>query len=177
MTLLLAAPSSRADQPQPALAFLAGASVLLAGFAVGGVLLSTSKGNDTKDDAAWLTIETGFALAPLASHAVVGEWLRGLAFAAPPAAVIAGTAALFGVDPGTIEHGEIPEQRVLWSLFGFALLSSAVGVVDSAFADKHAAVRAPDMPSAPAVARPRGSVAVTPLFGSGHLGLRIGVAL
>jgi hypothetical protein len=159
-TLALAASSARADNPAPGMTFLAGASVLLAGFAVGGQILATSGGSTMKDNAGWLTIEGGFALAPFVSHALAGEWTRALAFAAPPAVMTGGTVALFQANPQTIEHGEIGEQRVMWSLFGAGLIAGAVGVVDSTFAETRAR-----------------SVALAPLIGSGRVGLTFGGTL
>jgi hypothetical protein len=151
----LATSPARADKP--GLAFLAGASVFLAGFAAGGVLTATGNANDGQNDAGWLTIEAGFALAPLASHAVAEEWTRGLVFAAPPAAGLAGTATLLAMHPATIVHGELADQRVMWSLFGLGVLSSILGVVDATFADRRAR-----------------AVTVAPLLGSGLLGLGVG---
>jgi hypothetical protein len=155
--LALVACSSRADEPEPALGFLAGSSLFLAGFAVGGVLIGTSNGNDFQNNAGWLTIDAGFSLAPLVSHALVGEWTRALVFTAPPVAVSAGSATLLAIHPATIEHGELSDQRVMWSLFGIGLLSSVVGVVDAGLAKGRAR-----------------EVAIAPLIGPGHVGLRIG---
>jgi hypothetical protein len=154
----LATSPARADKP--GLAFLAGASVFLAGFAAGSVLTATGNTNDAQNNAGWLTIEAGFALAPIASHAVAEEWTRGLVFTAPPAAALAGTATLFALHPATIEHGELAEQRVMWSLFGLGVFSSILGVVDSTFADRRAR-----------------AVTVAPLLGSGQVGLRVGGTL
>jgi hypothetical protein len=96
-------------------------------------------------------MESGFALAPLSAHAVTGEWGRGVAFAAVPAAAIGGTSALFAFDPGTVAHGSLPEQRWLWAMFGVALATSTAGVVDSLFAG----ARARSVVVAPAVATDR----------------------
>jgi hypothetical protein len=157
-TFALATSPARADKP--ALAFLAGASVFLAGFAAGGVLTTTGNANDAQNNAGWLTMEAGFALAPIASHAVTGEWTRALAFAAPPAASLAGTATLFAMHPATIVHGELAEQRVMWSLFGLGVLSSILGVVDATFADRRAR-----------------AITVAPVLGSGQVGFGVGGTL
>jgi hypothetical protein len=160
LALVLTAPASRADEPEPGRALLTGALVFVAGFTAGGLLLATSKNDDVQDNVGWLTIEAAFAAAPIAAHATAGEWARALVFAAPPAAALAGTATLFAIDPAAIEHGALDEQRVLWAIFGIGLFSSAIGVVDSTFAGKRAR-----------------AIAVAPVFGSGHLGRRIGVTL
>jgi hypothetical protein len=168
--LVLVAPPARAEKPEPATAFLAGASVFLAGFAIGGVLLATSHDHAPQDNAGWLTIETGFALAPFASHALVGEWTRALAYSAPPALVIAGTATVFGIDPAGVEHGPLGERYVLWTLLGAGLFSGAIGVVDSTLADRRAShgTRAAGGATCSTL-----SAAVAPVVGSGQLGLMV----
>jgi len=161
--LCLAPGSARAEQtqsPDTTLAFVAGAFVMAAGFMVGSVLLATNTDNRTADNAGWLTMNGGFTVAPIASHAVVGEWGRGLAFAAAPAAAMGGTAALFQVDSGTVVHGSLPEQRVLWSFFLAGLFSGTAGVVDAALARGRTA-----------------PVTVAPMIGAGHLGLSVGGTL
>ena len=153
---LLDASSARAQRPDPALAFFAGASVFLAGFAVGGALLATSQSSDRQNNAGWLTIESGFGAAPLIAHGLAGEWVRGAVFAAVPAASAAGTATLFAMDPGAISQGALPEQRVMWSFFGIGLLSSAAGVIDCAFAGTRTS-----------------AVAIAPVFGTGQVGVNV----
>ena len=142
------------------MAFVSGTSVFVAGFAAGGALLGTNAASSLQANAGWLTIEAGFTLAPLVSHAVAGQSTRGLWFAAPPAAAWGGTLALFEIDPGTIEHGAIDEQRILWSLFGVALLSSVAGVVDAVAGAEHTS-----------------DVAIAPLVGPGRVGFSVGAHL
>jgi hypothetical protein len=154
-------PTARAQTAEAAPAFATGASLFVAGFLVGGTVLGTSPGSAARDNAGWLTIEGGFTIAPLAAHAIVGEWGRGLVFSALPAAATAVTAALFAHHPGTIEHGELAEQRVMWAAFGVGLLVSAAGIVDAAI------VRT----------RPTAAVSIAPLVGADRVGLRIVGAL
>lgn len=154
---VLAAPVARADEPEAARAVFAGAFAFVAGFTAGGVLVATSRGSNVQNNVGWLTIEGAFVGAPLVAHAFAGEWARAAAFAAPPAAAMAGTAGLFAMNAGAIEHGLLEEQRVLWALFGVGLFSGAAGVIDCAFADKRAR-----------------SVAIGPMVGPGQIGLRLG---
>jgi hypothetical protein len=158
--VVLTAPTASAETPDPARAVFAGAFLFVAGFTAGGLIVATSNGSNVQNNVGWLTIEGAFAAAPLVAHGFAEEWTRAIVFAAPPAAALGGTAGLFAMSPGTIEHGSLEEQRVLWALFGVGLLSSGVGVIDSAFADKRAK-----------------SIAIAPLFGPGQVGLRIGVML
>jgi hypothetical protein len=155
-TLLVGAPARAAD-PDPALAFVAGAAISLAGFVAGSTVLATGGDDSGRSNAGWLVIEGGLALAPLAAHGVTGEWGRGAAFTAAPAAMLAGTATLFGLEPGTVDHGTLPQQRVMWALFGAAIVSSMAGVVDAMFA----------------LDRRRAGVHVAPAVGVGQLGVQI----
>ena len=131
---------ARADEAAggPAVSLLSAGAIEVAGFVVGGVLVSRAQGDHFRDDAGWLTIESSFVLAPVAAHGVAGEWGRGALFAVVPACALAVTAALFEMRPGTVESGTLPEQRWMWSMFGVGLFSSAVGVVDSLFAPSRA---------------------------------------
>jgi hypothetical protein len=156
--ILIAASPAGAAEPDGGIAFVAGAAAYVATFTVGGLLLATSNDGATQSNAGWLTIESGFVMAPLASHAFAGEWGRGLVFAAPPLAAMAGTATLFDLQPQTIIHGSLPQQRVLWSLFVVGLLSGSAGIVDGVLA--------------PSRRRPR-PIAIAPSLGRGQMGVSI----
>jgi hypothetical protein len=134
--------SSRADEPDPGARFLVGASTLVLGLGVGGAIVAGANGNRTPTNAGWFTMESGFALAPMAAHAAGGEWVRGVVFSAPPAAAIGATAALFQYNPGTINTGTLVEQRWLWSFFCVGLLTGVAGVVDAALAGERTGVPA-----------------------------------
>jgi hypothetical protein len=134
VALLLTPSSSRAEKPDPAASFLVGASSFVLGLGVGGAIVATANGNRTPTNAGWFAMESGFALGPVAAHAVGGEWVRGVVFGAPPAAAIGATAALFQYNPGTINSGTLVEQRWLWSFFCVGLLTGLAGVVDAALA-------------------------------------------
>lgn len=160
--ILLATSPASAAEPDGGLAFIAGTAAFVASFTVGGLLVATSNDGAAQGNAGFLTMESGFVLAPIVSHAFVDEWARGLIFAAPPAAAVAGTATLFELEPGTIVHGSLPQQRVLWSFFVAGLLSGAAGVVDSTLA----------------AGRRRGrTVAITPTLGRGEIGVQVGGTL
>ncbi len=152
---------ARADEPDTALGVLTGASVFVLGFGAGATLLATSgEKNPSQDNAGWLTMESGFVVAPLVSHGVVGEWTRGLAFSAVPVGALGGSAGLFADRPRTVRHGVLSEQRVLWALFGAALFTGAAGVVDVAFAGERAH-----------------SLTIAPAVGAGRYGLEVGGTL
>jgi hypothetical protein len=144
LPIAFAASSASADEPDVGLGIVTGAATMVAGFGAGAVVVATSGEHDaTRNDAGWLTMESGFLLAPIVAHGVVGEWGRGLWFAAVPAACIGGSVAVFGIDEQAVRHGVLSEQRVLWGLFSAALFAGAAGVVDVAFAGDRAVTVAP----------------------------------
>ena len=155
--LLLASPA-RADGPDPAVAFVLGAATVLAGFAVGGTFIASNQGDAAKAEAGWFVIEGGFSAAPLVSHAVIGEWGRGAVWAAIPTATTLATIPVFSLDGAAVEHGTLPEQRVMWGLFCGGLAVSMAGVVDTVFS----AARA---------------VHVSPVVGAGGAGVTVGGVL
>ncbi|MDP9000842.1 MAG: hypothetical protein M3O46_12105 [Myxococcota bacterium] len=174
MALVFVAPLSWADDRPPELGFLVGASTFVAAFVVGGMLATTSHGNDAQENAGWLTMEGGFVMAPIASHAVMGEWTRAVVFGAPPAAAFAGSATLLGIHPATIERGELADQRVIWSLFGSGLLLGLVGVVDAALAQQRVGRGTSTAHSTP---HAKLSIDIVPVLGSGQFGLRVGASI
>jgi hypothetical protein len=157
--LVLATPPARAE-PDPGVGLVAGTAVLLLGFTVGSTVVATADGSNTATNTGWLVMESGFVLAPWTAHAALGQWTRGLAFAAPPAATTGGTLGLFDYSPGTVLHGTLVQQRILWGLFGAGLVSSVAGMLDVVLASPRA-----------------GSVAVAPMVGAGQVGLQFGGGL
>jgi hypothetical protein len=151
----LPARAEEPKRPDSAVAFMTGAAVFLVGMGVGGTILATSS-NRSQDNAAWLTMNASFTLAPLAGHATAGEWGRGLLFSAPPALTLAGTGTLFAIEPDAVRHGNRIEQRWLWGFFTAGLVTSAIGVIDGAFAGERAH-----------------SVALVPQIGPGSAGMML----
>jgi hypothetical protein len=149
---------ARADGPEPAVAVAVGAATVFAGFVVGGTLIAASPGSAARTEAGWFAMESGFTLAPLLSHALVGEWGRGALFAAVPTATTLATEPVFSTNEAAVEHGTLPQQRVMWGLFCGGLAASMAGIIDTAFA-------------------PGRSVHVAPLLGAGSAGLLVGSTL
>ena len=156
IALLALAGAARADEPDPAIAVVVGAGTNLAGFIVGGAVLTSGRTNGAVN-AGWLTIEGAFTASPLAAHAVSGEWGRGALFSIVPAGCMAGTATLFGLVPGVVDQGSLPQQRLMWGLFVAGQLASAVGIVDAAFAPLR-----------------RNKLFLAPAIGGGQVGLELG---
>ena len=156
--LLFVAPSARAEGPDPAIAFAVGAATVFVGFAVGGTFIAANQGDAAKTRAGWFAMESGFTVAPLASHALVGEWARGAAFAAVPPATTLATIPVFYVNDGAVERGTLPQQRGMWGLFVGGLAASMAGVIDTVFS-------------------PGRALHLTPVVGAGNAGIVVGGAL
>jgi hypothetical protein len=152
--------------PDPVAALLVGGATIFAGFAAGATIIATGSDLGSPSDAAarqtqigWWVMEGGFALAPLTSHAVMGEWGRGALFAAVPTLTGLGTIPVFLEQPAAVEHGTLEEQRVMYVLYGVGLAASVAGVVDAAFAPGRRAVH------------------VAPMVGGGRAGMVLGGTL
>jgi len=150
--LSLVTPPARADGPEVGVAVAVGAATVFAGFVVGGTLTAAGSGAAGRTEAGWFAIESGFSVAPLVSHGMVGEWGRGAVFAAIPVATTLATLPVFLANDDSVEHGTLPQQRVMWGLFCGGLAAAMAGVVDTAFATKR-------------------SVGVSPVLGAGNAGL------
>ncbi len=153
---MLAAAPARAE-PDPGVAVVVGTATMLLGFAVGATVAATANDSNVPTNTGWLIMESGFVLAPFAAHATQGEWTRGLAFSALPAAAMGGTLGLFEHSPGIVLHGTLVQQRFLWGLFGTGLVSSVIGVVDVTLARSHA-----------------GPIALAPVVAPGQVGVELG---
>jgi hypothetical protein len=163
---MLAAPAVRAaepDKPDAVWAGVVGAATAFAGFAIGGTIMGVTGDNSPVAMAGWLTMESGFALAPFTAHAVVGEWWRGVAFAALPTATTLSTIPVFAYNEGAVVHGSLPQQRWMYVLLCTGILSSGVGVVDAVLA--------------PIRRRGRPALQVAPAVGAGNYGFVVGGAL
>ena len=160
LALLLGASEGKAADGDPAISLAVAAGIDALGFVVGSALLSTSHSDNVQNNAGWLTIESGFVLAPLAAHGARGQWERGVLFAAVPASTLAGSATVFALEPGAVEHGTLPQQRWIWALFGVGLFSSAWGAVDAIL-----------------VGDSKPTIALQPTVGWGQAGVQIGGTL
>ena len=141
LTSVALGPAAFAD-PGPA-AF--GAAPLVVGVAtevttaaVGVSLLGSDRTGGSLARAGWLTVSAGFALAPLAAHAVAGEWARGLLFASLPTACAVATALLLPGDERSLDSLRRRDQLLLWPLMTLGLIGSVVGLVDAGSADSRA---------------------------------------
>jgi hypothetical protein len=141
--ITLPSPARADDRPNGVTAFAVGAATIFAGFAIGGTLVAASGTDAAKNEAGWLAIETGFALAPLTSHAVVGEWGRGALFASVPTATTLGSVPVFLASKDAVENGVILQQEALWWCFIGGLVTSIAGVIDATFAPGRAIRVAP----------------------------------
>jgi hypothetical protein len=158
LALFFVASPARADDSRPGIAAAVGAATIFAGFVVGGTVIATSPGSPGRTEAGWFVMESGFSLAPLMSHGLVNEWGRGAVFAAFPTATTLATVPIFLTNDAGVEHGTLPQQRVMWALFCTGLAASMAGIIDTAFAQGR-------------------SLRIAPVLGAGNAGLMVGGVL
>jgi hypothetical protein len=124
--------------PAPAeWAVVAGATTALVPLAVGTSLLARENG-PASPQAGIHVIDAGLALAPLVAHGLVGEWRRGLAFAAISGGAALGASIIVELRPDVIEHGRVAPRVSFAALLTLALFASGIGVADCAAAPERA---------------------------------------
>ena len=166
LVAVLGARASRAaaDQgtgSQAAVAAAAGFATIFVPLTIGSGLVAQNDALN-RPQAPFLVIDAGLALAPLVAHGLVGEWRRGLGFAALSTGGALLTQILIESSPELIQHGRATDRVLFGVLFTVALFSSAAGVADCL----SAADRAPP---------PR--LTIHPIGGPGALGLAVGGTL
>jgi hypothetical protein len=141
------------------IATAAGAALAISGLAAGGAMLATHDDEPGRKAGAY-TLLGGLALAPIASHAITGEWDRAAMFGAAPIAGVIGAALMIERAPVLLGHGQLEERRVLALCYGITLLGSAIGLFDTLNAGERQRERARSLAIAPWVSRDRFGVAV-----------------
>jgi len=136
--LLVAQPALGSSNEEPVSraprALVTGIGIAGASLAYGGTLLTVNGSLATKHTGL-AVMHTGLALAPLMAHGVVGEWWRGAAFSAVPAAGGVGMAILLAKRPEAPIKGKEKSQRFYPVLIAASVIGSAVGIFDAALCD------------------------------------------
>lgn len=154
-----AAPASPEEARAPS-ALVTGFVIAGGSLAAGGYLLAGDGTLDAKHNGLYL-MHGGLTLAPLAAHAVGGEWWRGAAFSIVPALAGGGMVALLAATPEAPIRGKNKSQRIYPVLITVAVLGSALGIFDAALVDeRRAEKRRPPAVSLAASASPEFTGAV-----------------
>ena len=144
--------------PPVAAAFVTGAAAQLLPLGIGATLIATSEGRPTRN-AGLYVIESGFIVAPLVAHGVVGEWKRGALFALAPAVTALGMATLIQTNPDVITAGKLPPQYFFVGIFIATMVTSTFGVLDALGTTERASLR---------------GLTIAPMAGRSELGLTLG---
>jgi hypothetical protein len=166
LLLVLSAHTARAQSDategdgRALIATAAGAALAISGLAAGGAMLATHEDEAGRKVGAY-TLLSGLALAPIASHAIAGEWDRAALFGAVPIAATLGATWMIERSPVLLGHGELSERRVLALCYGITLLSSVIGLFDTLNAGQRARER-------------EGSLAIAPWVSRDHFGVALG---
>jgi hypothetical protein len=189
---MLVSATARADQPfaepQPASAatplqrkeeaedrafraFVVGSLTAAVPFSV-GTMVTTSSHEQDAQNAGVYTLQGGLLVAPLVSHAMLGEWKRGLLFSIAPLAGSGSMVALLAVHPDAVSHAALDVQRMYYFMVVASVLGGGIGVVDTLFHPSREALREPVRPPGSL-----GSLRVSPILSPGNYGLSVGGAL
>jgi hypothetical protein len=112
------------------IAFVTGSLLAAVPFGIGATITSSSHEIET-NNAGVITLQSGFLVAPMVSHAIVGEWGRGAIFSILPALSSAGMAALLASTPTAVTHTTLETQRYFYLLVTGSVVGGTIGVVDS----------------------------------------------
>ncbi len=131
---VVAAPSDPPDPPRRAdppitLAIIAGVATAFFPLVLGAVY-TASAGSDGQRDVGYAVAGAGFALSPLAGHAVLGEWERAAAFGALPVASELAICGLVKAEPDAVFHGTTLSRTSFGIFYSFDIFGAAAGIVD-----------------------------------------------
>jgi hypothetical protein len=113
-------------------ALVIGIAIDAVSFAVGAATLGSDSLASDQARAGWITCSAGFTVAPFVAHAIVGEWLRGVAFSAVPLAGVVGNAIVLAGNPNVDQMPLNPDQRLVYAFTTAGLLGSFIGLLDVA---------------------------------------------
>jgi hypothetical protein len=97
------------------------------GLAAGGAAFSASTTDGNRVEAVYLA-QGGLTLAPLVSHAMLGEYRAGAMAALPPASATAGMFTFLTIEPHAVTGGGTFEQYTFSILLAATVFSSIFGV-------------------------------------------------
>ena len=149
-------------------AFAVGSLLSAVPFAIGTVV-TTSSHEQATQNAGVYTLQGGLALAPFVSHAMLGEYRRGLLFTIAPAIGSGSMMTLLAIHPDAVTHASLEVQRYYYFMVVASVLGGGIGVVDTLFS--------PSREPARVFPRTQGSLRIAPILSPGNYGLSVGGAL
>lgn len=149
-------------------AFAVGSVLSAVPFGIGTALTTSSHEQGTQNAGVY-TLQSGLALAPFVSHAMVGEYRRGLYFSIAPVVGSASMMALLAINPDAVTHASLEVQRYYYFMVVASVLGGGIGVVDTLFHPSREASREPR--------RTQRSLRIAPILSPGNYGLSVGGAL
>lgn len=151
-------------------AFAVGSLVAVVPFMIGTVMTTSSHEQDTQNAGVY-TLQGGLSLAPLVSHAMVGEYRRGLYFSIAPVIGSGSMITLLAIHPDAVSHASLETQRWYYFEVVASVLGGGIGVIDTLFQPSRAASRERSSPTS------RLQVRIAPILSPGNYGLSVGGAL
>ncbi len=120
------APNVSPSPPPITMSFIVGSTMLLGGLAVGSHMMAEGGPGNR----GLFVAHIGFASAPLATHLLVGEGMRGLFLTMVPAATAVASELMLESRPRVQVGGKAADRTVYETLFIIGLSTGVLGVVD-----------------------------------------------
>lgn len=149
-------------------AFAVGSLLAAVPFGIGTAVTTASHEQDTQNAGVY-TLQGGLSLAPFVSHAMLGEYKRGVLFSIPPLIGSGSMMALLAMNPDAVSHASLETQRFYYFMLVASVLGGGIGVVDTLF---H-----PSREPSRETPRTQGSLRIAPILSPGNYGLSVGGAL
>lgn len=139
-------------EPSAGLALMTGAAAAMIPIALGAALMSSGSASAEKNLGFGIA-GAGFVLAPIVSHAVLGEFRRAALFGALPALSEIGMVVVMAAREDAVFHGTTVSRTTFGALFCADVVFSMVGLIDAAMAGDRA--RGRGFTLAPSIAHDR----------------------
>jgi hypothetical protein len=124
-------------EPNEGLALMTGAAAAIIPITLGAALMSSGKTSAEKN-LGFAIAGAGFGLAPIVSHAVLGEFRRAALFGALPALSEIGMVAVMASREDAVFHGSTLSRTTFGVLFCVDVVFSMIGLIDAAMAGDRA---------------------------------------
>jgi hypothetical protein len=174
---LAAPPEDAAPTPEPpvVIAVVAGVATALVPLVIGGVHTATASTTDNgARNVGYAVAGVGPALSPIVAHAVVGEYVRGLAFGAPTVALEIALSTYMAAYPSGVFDGTVGSRTAFGLMFAADIFGAGFGIVDVMMARERWLARGK---RARANVGPLRELRLLPRVGFGQAGLALGGSL
>lgn len=159
------AAAAEPTEPPITLAVVSGVATALIPVGLGALHTANADTDGTRN-VGFAVAGAGLALVPIVTHAVLGEWKRAAAFAAPGIAAEIAACVIMATHPDAVFHGTMFSRTGFALVFSADFFGAAASIVDVMLARE----RIPARPRDGAIR----DLIIAPRVGDGQIGLVVG---